>query len=176
MILYLVVPFAILSSVSHRLPAYFPFLTKLSTSIYPPSSPAQLLLLPFPPACCSFLNQWLSEHHFLDFSMPQGDILIPALLFFHLISSLLSESPRQHVRWQRSPWRLRWGWELFSECGLCVHVCKRLCLREVQWMTVEGILQTPLIQKTGPEVQRDPNPFLHMTTGDIISSSLGSEL
>lgn len=76
------------------------------------------LPLSFPPACCSFLNLWISEHHFLDFSTPQGDILIPALLFFHLISSLLSESPRQDVRWQCGLWRLGWG-----GCGVCVCVC-----------------------------------------------------
>lgn len=74
-------------------------------TIYMPPAPSLLH------SRCSFLNLWISLHHFLDFfssSTPQGDILIPVLLFFHLISSLQRESARQDVRWQCGPWRLGW--------------------------------------------------------------------
>lgn len=97
-----------------------------------------------PPTCCSFWNLWISEHHFLDFPPPQGHILIPALLFFHLISSLLSESARQDVRWQCwAPWRL--GGAVVLGAGgaaaaavqwpVCVCVC--VGVMEGFWVEVE---------------------------------------
>lgn len=79
-------------------------------TIYMPPAPSLLH------SRCSFWNLWISLHHFLDFffsSTPQGNILIPVLLFFHLISSLQRESTRQDVRWQCGPWRL----------GQCVWKC-----------------------------------------------------
>lgn len=59
-----------------------PLFFLLPPKLFPPPPPTHTLFLPFPPACCSFLNLWISEHHFLDFSTPQGDILIPAPSLF----------------------------------------------------------------------------------------------
>lgn len=81
-----------------------------------PSTPSCSLSLSSP-VCRFVLNLWFSEHHFLDFSSPQGDILIPASLFFHLISSLLSESSRRDV-WGDG---VACGGE--ADGGVCVCVC-----------------------------------------------------
>lgn len=95
------------------------------------------------PTCCSFWNLWISEHHFLDFPPPQGHILIPALLFFHLISSLLSESARQDVRWQCwAPWRLGgWWWWWWVPGGLLLLLFSDRCVcvgvMEGFWVEVE---------------------------------------
>ncbi len=129
-------------------------------------SPSLLLPLSCPPACCSFLNLWISEHHFLDFSSPQGDILIPALLFFHLISSLLSESPRQDVRWQCGPWR-------FEGVGIVVSVY--VCVFLERWRAVK----VGYSQKRGVDGQCHPksNPTHDHRRRTVASCSLsGSKL
>lgn len=155
--------FALLTPICNLIFSFPPCSLLFHLLIPPPNSfspslwtPLIWLPLSFPAACCSFLNLWISEHHFLDFSTPRGDILIPALLFFHLISSLLSESPRQDVRWQCGPWRL--GWVTWG-CGGLLGVLRKVGI----------IVQPPLFpKKQWWRVIAIPNSFLHMTRGDVL--------
>lgn len=66
----------------------------------PPPFTCPPLPLSFTPAAHFEIYEFLYIIFLIFFfsSMPQGDILIPVLLFFHLISSLQRDSARQDVR------------------------------------------------------------------------------
>lgn len=129
------------------------FHCKLPLSLPLPTPPTALS---FPSARCSFSNLWISEHHFLDFSTPQGDILIPDVLFFFTSfpPSFVSESQR-HVEVPVSDWK--GGWLL--EC--------------VSGRVGGGSWTASFLYKEKRfKVNAIPNLILHMTTRDIVQRLL----
>lgn len=77
------------------------------------------------------MNFWTSFSWF--YHAPRRRSHSSPTLFFHLISSLLSESARRDVRWQCGPWRLDWKNSLKHWTGEPMPLEIQCCARAAVW-------------------------------------------